>query len=314
MMEYPDFIYAGSDELSLKIFQWLLTERCRPKAILCVVDKPRGRHLQVRPLPLVEEAKKNDIPVLQPVSLKDPQVQERIQGFQAHVLVVVSFGRFIPDSLLAKFPLGSINLHPSLLPKYRGAAPVQRALMNGETQTGVTLFRLVREMDAGPILSQSAFPITPEDTTGDVLEKVFREGAPLLLRLLHQLAVEGRVRGVPQDESQATYAPKLQSEETRIHWDRKAEDIHNQVRALNPRPGAFTSFRSHRVKIWKTRVIAHDTVSHPGEILPQRHTLSVGTGRGILEVLEIQTEGKKRMNGQEWLLGARPASGEAFGA
>jgi len=311
-MDYLDFIYAGSDELSLKVFQWLLTEGCHPKAILCGVDKPRGRHLQVRPLPLVEEAKKNDIPVLQPVSLKNPEVQEQILGFQAPILVVVSFGRLIPDSLLAKFPLGAINLHPSLLPKYRGAAPVQRALMNGETQTGVTLFRLTREMDAGPILAQCAFPIASEDTAGDVMEKVFREGAPLLLRLLHQLAEEGKIEGTPQDESQATYAPKLRPEEARIHWDRKAEDIHNHIRALNPRPGAFTFFRTQRIKIWKTRVIANDTVSRPGEILPPRQTLTVGTGRGILEILEIQTEGKRRMKGREWLLGARLSSGEAF--
>ncbi|MCX8122782.1 MAG: methionyl-tRNA formyltransferase [Spirochaetes bacterium] len=277
-------------------------------------DKPKGRGKHMTPPPVKEKAIAHGIPCFQPVTLKDETLRETLLQFNCEIFVVVAYGKLIPQSIFSIPPHGTINLHPSLLPKYRGAAPVEWALYNGEQQTGVTVQLINQELDAGDIVLQSPVTIAPDDTAQDVYDKILPIGVDLLIKAINGLH-DGTITPVPQDHSQATYCGKITSETAHINWNMSARSIHNLVRAFNPKPVAWTTFRGKIIKIWKTAVgdsSYNYPTAQPGTLIHQAKRLFVCTGDGTLEVLILQPETKKPMDAAAFLNGYRLQEKDAF--
>lgn len=277
-------------------------------------DKPKGRGKHLAPPPVKEKAVANGIPCFQPVTLKDENLKEALSDYGCEIFVVVAYGKLIPQTIFSIPPLGTINLHPSLLPKYRGAAPVEWALYNGEHQTGVTVQLINQELDAGDIVLQSPVTIAPNDTAQDVYEKILPLGAQMLVDAIKGLH-DGTLVPVPQDHSQASYCGKITSETAHINWNLPSLHIHNMVRAFNPKPVAWTTFRGKIIKIWKTVVSDssyNNTTAQPGTLISQSRRLFVCTADGTLEVLILQPETKKPMDAVAFLNGYRLQDGDMF--
>jgi len=277
-------------------------------------DKPKGRGKHLLPTPVKEKALEYGIVCFQPTTLKDEQLAETLRQFNCDIFVVVAYGKLIPRSIFSIPPLQTINLHPSLLPKYRGAAPVEWALYNGEQQTGVTVQRINEELDAGDIVLQSTVTIAPNETAQDVYEKILPLGADMLVRAIEGLH-DGTITPVPQDHSQATYCGKITSETARINWDIPSIHIHNMVRAFNPKPVAWTTFRGKIIKIWKTLLSdssCNNSTARPGTVVVQAKRLFVCTFDGTIEVMSLQPETKKPMDASAFINGYRLQHGDAF--
>lgn len=311
-------IFAGSDDFSRRVFDGLLKDGTRFVALLTQPDKPHGRGLAPSPSALKKRALEVGIPVLQPAKLRDAQFHRELSGRAPDLLLVVSFGRILPREVLALFPKGAINVHPSLLPAFRGAAPVQRALLNGETTSGVTIFYLQERMDAGPVIRQHPFSVPPDATAGDVYDTVVTVSLPELQSILKDLKTQERLPAAAQDDSKATLAPKLAPADLEMNWRQTVGQAHNRVRALNPRPGAHTSFRGKRVKIWRTRVGAGVEIARPAEaedtgaVVAHGNRVFAACRDGWLEILEVQPEGRRRCPAAEWLHGLRLVPAERF--
>ena len=277
-------------------------------------DKECGRNRGVQSCAAKETACCMDIPVLQPASLKDPEFLKAIESFNADIFVVVAYGKLIPESVFNAPRLGTINLHPSLLPKYRGAAPVQWALINGEKMSGITVQMINKELDAGDIVLQESFPLDSNVTAGELYEKILPMGADLLIRTVELLA-SGKAEKIKQNHDEATYCGKIDRLTACIDWQNDAWSIHNLVRGLNPKPAAWTTFRGKNIKIWKTALFNEETdyVPGPGELFRfQKKRLLAGTGKGILEILEIQPENRKIMDGAAFINGQRIERTDSF--
>lgn len=277
-------------------------------------DKACGRHLRVQCCPAKEVALERGIRFYHPKSLKEKPFIDALRLEGAELFVVVAFGRIIPRAVFEMPRLGTINLHPSLLPRYRGAAPVEWALINGETTTGVTVQMINERLDAGDIVLQEKIAIPLDSTAGDLYAAILPIGTRLLLHAIELLAA-GNARVSPQDEAAATYCGKIDHELARIQWSANALAIHNLVRGLNPRPGAWTEFRGTHIKIWKTVPASADLLpdAHPGLLVVHRKKhLLAGTGDGWLEILSLQPETKKPMEGLSFINGYRPREGDRF--
>lgn len=267
-------------------------------------DKPAGRHQTLTPPPVKLRALAAGIPVLQPPSLRNPDVLAQFLAWRPDLAVVVAYGKLIPPAMLAA-GVPFINLHFSLLPAYRGAAPVQHALLDGLTQTGVTIQYLAEELDAGDIIAQTPVPIEEDDTTATLMERCLNAAIPLLLDLLPAIA-SGSAPRTPQNHEKATLAPKLQKEDGIIHWNQPARAIHNRVRACNPWPGACAALNSQPLKIWRTRIDSETAApAAPGGILSARGRLRVAAQPGVLELLDVQPPGKPRMPAAAFVAGHR---------
>lgn len=275
-------------------------------AVVTNPDKPAGRGMELRSSPVKEEALRAGLEVLQPRRAREPELEERLRELAPDVAVVVAYGSILPGSLLEVPRLGFVNLHFSLLPEYRGAAPVQRALIDGVAVTGVSVMVLTEGMDEGPVLATLQVAVEPDDTAGSLGERMAGIGAPLLVDTLARYAA-GDLRPVEQDHDRATYAPKLSPEEARIDWDRPAESISNLVRGLNPAPGAWTELDGKRLKVWAVRSAPGDLA--PGAVAVEGGALLAGTGSGALELADVQLAGKKRMTGGELARGLRLPQG-----
>jgi methionyl-tRNA formyltransferase len=273
-------------------------------------DRPAGRKLEVQESPVKIAARAAGLDVLQPASARDPDLSDWLGAVRPDVAVVVAYGRILPGELLSVPRLGFVNVHFSLLPLYRGAAPVHRAVMDGVDETGVTLIVLNEKMDEGPVLATERTPVGPDETAGSVGERLAHIGARMLVPTLLGYA-DGSIEPVPQDHERATYAPKLTAEDARVDWTRRAVEIRNQVRGLNPSPGAWTYFRSARLKLFAVEVVARSGVE-PGVVADDAR-LVVGTGEGALHLVDAQLAGKRRMTGQELARGLRPRAGESLG-
>ncbi|MBN2327762.1 MAG: methionyl-tRNA formyltransferase [Candidatus Omnitrophica bacterium] len=265
-------------------------------------DKPagRGKKMQAQPIKLL--AGEMGLEVYQPASLKSEQALAWLQEKKPDVLVVVAYGGFVPTPIRETPPLGCINLHPSLLPKYRGAAPMQWAVINGETITGNTTMHLSDGWDDGDIIYQENEPIHPEDSFGILSERLSQKGGHLIVRSLLDIAA-GTAPRRPQNDAEATMAPLIKNEDAQIDWNRSAVEIHNLVRGLNPIPGAFTFFEGKRWKILRTAVLAESPGS-PGTIVgTEFNTIRISAADQVLEILELQPEGKKPMAASSFLRG-----------
>jgi methionyl-tRNA formyltransferase len=277
-------------------------------AVLTQPDRPAGRGRKPTPPPVAVRARELGLRVLQPERLR--AVQEELEELRAEVGVVVAYGKLIPRWLLDLPPHGFLNVHPSLLPRYRGASPIPHAILNGDPETGVTVIRLTEELDAGPILAQERVPIGPQDTAGTLEARLARVAADLLLRTL-QVLEQGEIHPRPQDASAATYCGKLTKEDGHIRWEEPAEQIERRIRAMDPWPGAFTAREGRLLKIWRARVAAGEGSGRPGEIVGvTREGFVVATGRGALEVLEVQPPGGRRMAADAYVRGHRIRIGE----
>jgi methionyl-tRNA formyltransferase len=306
-------VFFGTPHFAVPTLRRLLDSSHSVAGVITQPDRPRGRGQKITHAPVKALALARGIPVYQPDRLKPPEVADTLRGWGADLGVVAAYGRIIPEQLLTIPRLGMINVHASLLPKYRGAAPVHRAVINGDSQTGVTIMRVVKELDAGSMFAQVTRPIGPDETS-DVVESALADmGAELLLTIVEQLA-SGNAREEPQDETQATYASRLTKEEGLIDWTRSASDIHNRVRGLYPWPHAYTFFKGTRLIILRSAVAdAGASATSPGTILrATSEAIHVATGDGELAILEVQPEGRRAMRAHDFLLGHRLATGETF--
>ncbi len=284
-------------------------------AVVTVPDKPAGRGQKLTSSPIKLLAENLKYPVFQPVSLNDREFLDNIKDCFADIFVVVAF-RILPEILFSIPKFGSINLHPSLLPLYRGAAPIQRAIMNCETKTGLTTFKITKRVDAGNILLQEHVLISENDTTQDLWMKCSNNGAKLLIKTIDGL-MNSTLTPIKQKNEISTTAPKIKKEDCKINWTKSAIDIHNQIRALSPKPGSFTKLKSRVVKLFNSSLSlceypAELSKLKPGEIRIYNHHLIIGTGFGLIKINEIQLEGKKRMPIKEYLLGNPQIGGETF--
>ncbi|MBN3519503.1 methionyl-tRNA formyltransferase [Algoriphagus lutimaris] len=297
-------IYMGTPEFAVPAFEKLVDNGWNVVAVITAPDKPKGRGQKLIPSPVKESALKYNIPVLQPTNLKDPAFQLELRSYRADLQIVVAF-RMLPESVWNMPPIGTFNLHASLLPNYRGAAPINWAIINGEKETGVTTFFLKHEIDTGSIIFQEKVPILDEDDLGSVYEKLMNKGAELVLKTVEAISKD-EVTPIPQDESLAKHhAPKIFKETGKIDWNKPAIQIHNLVRGLSPYPAAWTELDGKNCKIFKTRVQPGDSQPHSPGIFDSdgKSYLKFQTGNGVLEVLELQMEGKKRMKVEDFLRG-----------
>ena len=296
-------IYMGTPEFAVPSLNKLVENGWNVVAVITAPDKPKGRGQKLISSPVKEAALKHGIPVLQPTNLKSSEFLQELKSYQADLQIVVAF-RMLPEVVWSMPALGTFNLHASLLPNYRGAAPINWAIINGEKETGVTTFFLKHEIDTGSIIHQQKTPILPEESLGEVYEKLMSIGSELVVKTVEDIA-HGNVKPLAQDESKAIHhAPKIFKETCKIDWENSAESIHNLVRGLSPYPAAWTELEGKVCKIYQSKVFKTDLSSIPGKIYTDEKTyLRMGTSAGQLEILELQLEGKKRMKTEDFLRG-----------
>jgi methionyl-tRNA formyltransferase len=298
-------IFMGTPEFAVSSLQKLVESGCKVVAVVTAPDKPAGRGLQLTPSPVKQYAVSQGIPVLQPEKLKNPDFLAELRSYQADLQVVVAF-RMLPEVVWKMPPKGTFNRHASLLPQYRGAAPINWAIMNGETQTGVTTFFLEHEIDTGKIIFQENEPIHADDNVGLLYERLMQKGAELVVRTVK--AVEaGEYPQTPQPEVEILKtAPKIFKETCEINWHQPSESIRNFVRGLSPYPAAWTTLNGKLCKIYKTSVVQDFSNENPNAIISDNKTyLRFKTADGWLAIEELQLEGKKRMGIEEFLRGTK---------
>jgi methionyl-tRNA formyltransferase len=304
--------FFGTPGFAVPTLEALLHSRHKVVAVITQPDRPQGRGQRTAASPVKSAALAANVPVLQPERLKDPLFVDQFVATGAELGVVAAYGRLIPEAVFNRPRLGLINVHASLLPKYRGAAPVHRAVINGEAQTGITIMRIVKALDAGPMLDRTVRPIGREETSEEVEADLARLGADLLVATVERLA-EGAVEEVPQDESSSTYASRLVKTDGVVDWTLPAQRIHDLIRGLFPWPHAFTYWKDRRVILLRSSVAEAPLAGEPGTVLESRTDgIRVATGSGVLSLRELQLEGKRPMDVREFLAGYRIAPGERF--
>ncbi|MBP1764760.1 MAG: Methionyl-tRNA formyltransferase [Firmicutes bacterium] len=304
-------VFMGTPDFAVPCLDRLVRDEHQIIAVVTQPDRPKGRGRHFTPSPVKEYAQEYNLPVLQPEKIKDPGFMEQLAVLQPDVIVVVAFGQFLPQRLLDLPSLGCINVHASLLPKYRGAAPIHWAIMNGETSTGVTTMYMDSGMDTGDMILKRETPISPDENTGQLHDRLSSLGAGLLAQTL-ELAVENKAPRTPQNSEEASYAPLLTRQIEAIDWKRSAMEIHNQVRGLNPWPGAYCLYNDRTLKIWRTHI--QETVgifAAPGCIVAvERDCLLVAAGNGTICIDEVQPQNKRRMGVGDFSTGYRVNAGE----
>ena len=307
--KHPRIVFMGTPEFAVASLDALVQAGHQVVAVVTAPDKPAGRGMKLQQSAVKKYAVEKGIPVLQPEKLKSPTFLEALGTFKADLQVVVAF-RMLPQVVWNMPPMGTINVHGSLLPKYRGAAPINWAIINGETETGVTTFKLKHEIDTGDVLLQSSMQIGPNETAGEVHDRMKVLGANLLVSTVELLA-KGLARPLPQPgrEEALTHAPKIFTDTCRIDPQKTVLEVHNLVRGLSPFPGAFTFLDGKMLKVYKAQPAANGPVNlEPGTIyLDGKTQLMLCCKNGWLDLLEIQLEGKKRMKAEDFLRGYRPS-------
>jgi methionyl-tRNA formyltransferase len=280
-------------------------------AVVTQPDRPRGRGQQFAAPPVKEAALRLGLPVYQPERVRRPEAVEYLRGLATEAMVVVGYGQIIPQVVIDLAPLGIINVHASLLPKYRGAGPIQWAIVNGETRTGVTTMRIDAGLDTGDMLLKAETEIGPDETAVELGRRLAAQGADLLVETLAGLAA-GTIAQQKQDNAEATYAPLLKKEDGRIDWSHSPSAVHNRARGMQPWPGAFTTFRGQTVHVWRTKRGPGAGGRGPGGRIVSLRPLVVACGEGELELVEVQMEGRKRMAAADFVNGQRVAVAEDF--
>ncbi|MBW1980691.1 MAG: methionyl-tRNA formyltransferase [Deltaproteobacteria bacterium] len=309
----PSVVFLGTPEFAVPSLETLLQGGVRVLLVITQPDRPRGRGRKLQVPPIKEVAARHDLPVFQPASIKVPDAQQRVRAAAADCLVVVAYGQILPAALLRAAPLGAVNLHASLLPRYRGPAPIQWALLQGDRVTGVTTMLLDEGMDTGDLLLSREVKIEPEDNAGTLHDRLAGVGAALLLETLEGLGA-GTLQARAQDHARATYAPMLTKEDARINWQEEAEKISRKIRALDPRPGAFTYWNERRLKLFDSTPVKEMGRQAPGTVLAvDRRGLLVAAGKGAVRLKSLQLEGRRRMPIQEFISGYALREGTVLG-
>lgn len=298
-------VFMGTPDFAVPCLQRLLEDGHEVPAVFTQPDKPVGRHAVLTPPPVKQLALSHGIPVYQPAKMRDGTVAALLRELAPDCLVVVAYGRILPQEILDVPPRGCVNIHGSLLPRYRGAAPIQWSVIRGETVTGVTSMFMDAGMDTGDIIDTLTTPIGENETAGELFERLAPLGARLLSTTLAAIA-DGTVTRRPQNDAEATMAPMLEKAMGRLDLTRPAQELHNQVRGMNPWPGAFCTAGGKTLKIHETRVAARSGA--PGTLLCA-DPVTVACGEGALQVVTVQPEGKPRMAAEAWLRGARLPQG-----
>lgn len=305
-------VFLGTPEFAVESLEAIISNGYNVVGVVTMPDKPAGRGHKMFQSPVKLCALEHGIEVMQPVKLKDPEFVEHLRSLRADLFIVIAF-RMLPEVVWTMPRLGTFNLHASLLPRYRGAAPINRAVMNGDTETGVTTFFLKHEIDTGDIISQERIAILPTDNVGDVHDRLMHLGAKLTVKTIDDI-VAGTLSPIPQDQligdTEPTPAPKIFKEDCEINWDQPADRIHNHVRGLSPYPAAWSTLISDgkeqgAVKIFETAPASTAETLAPGEILIEGDTLTVGTATTPLRILSLQAPGKRRVPTADYLRGAR---------
>lgn len=306
-------VYMGTSDFAVYPLKMLIDKGYDVVGVVSQPDRPKGRGKKLSPPPVKEWAVLNNLPVFQPARIKNPEAVEVIRLWKPDLIVVAAYGQILSPDLLSLPPLGCINIHASLLPLYRGAAPIQRALMNGEKETGVTIMYMDEGLDTGDILKQLKVPIDEDVTHGELEAVLSQKGAELLVETIEDLK-KGKIIRQKQDHSKATYAQMITSADEVIDWDKSALQIHNKIRALSPVPGAYSYIEGFKLKIFRSRIKERTEKGIPGEIKDVTDSgFIVQTGCGTLEILEVQREGKKKMGAVDFLRGSRIGKGMILG-
>ncbi|WP_217959622.1 methionyl-tRNA formyltransferase [Acutalibacter muris] len=302
-------IFMGTPDFAVPSLQALLDRGDDICAVFTQPDKPKGRGHKLQPPPVKELALRHSLPVLQPDTLRDEAVQGSIAELEPDAIIVVAYGKLLPPKVLSVPRLGCINVHGSLLPKYRGAAPIQWAVINGEKTAGVTTMFMAEGMDTGDMLLKSETEVGPEETSGELFDRLKLLGAKLLTETLDKLE-QGELKAIPQDGTQATLAPLLKKEMSALDWSEPAQRIHDRIRGLNPWPCAAAVLDGKRIKLLASQVIEGEGV--PGTAYNLDGELAAACGRGMLRITELQADTGKRMSGKDYLLGHPLKEGARF--
>ena len=303
-------VFMGTPQIAAVTLEQLIQGPDTVSGVVTQPDRPAGRGQKSIPSPVRRVAESHGIPVVAPEKIRAPEFLKTLMGWKPEIFVVVAYGRMLPKTILDLAPYGCLNVHYSLLPKYRGAAPAAWTIINGESTTGVTTMKLVEKMDAGPIYLQEATEVASGETTGSLQAKLTPIGARLLRETLRRLQ-EGLLMPQEQDESAATFAPILKKEDGLIQWDQPAMMIERRVRGFEPWPGAYSHIGEKVLKIHRVNVVAADTKGSPGEVMrADAGGLWVATSSGVLGLEEVQLENRKRLSGVEFLRGARIKPGD----
>lgn len=308
----------GTPEFAVPVLESLINSRHEVVAVVTQPDRPKGRGKNMQFSPVKECALAHNIPVMQPVNVSVPEVIDELRAYEPELIVVVAFGQFVTKKIREMPKYGCINVHASLLPKYRGAGPIQWAVINGEKESGVTTMYMCREIDKGDMLLKDTVTLDPKETGDSLHDKLSMMGGPLLLKTIDQLEDGSAVR-IPQCEEESTYAPKLEKTMGNIDWTMDADRIERLVRGLNSWPGTFTKIHGKTVKIWDCDVVRQETLTEnqaaakPGTVIvSEKDQLIVKAGNGALSLCMLQPEGKKNMTVDAYLRGYPIAQGELF--
>lgn len=307
-------VFMGTPDFSVPVLKSLVEAGHQVAAVVTQPDKPKGRGKAYQLTPVKEQALAYDIPVYQPVKVRDPEFVNIIKELAPEAIVVVAFGQLIPKSILDMPKYGCVNIHASLLPKYRGAAPIQWAVIDGETESGITTMMMAEGLDTGDMLERVVVPLDQKETGGSLHDKLSLAGARLIISTLEKLQA-GTIAATPQTGEGTCYAKRLTKELGDIDWSGSAVSIERLIRGLNPWPSAYTSWNGKTIKIWMGEVITQGDgeKAKPGQVVGcDKHTLLVQTGEGLLSVKELQIEGKKRMDVEAFLRGYPVQEGAVF--
>ncbi len=305
-------LFMGTPEFAAPALEAMLDAGVEVEGVITQPDRPSGRGQQPAAPPVKRVALERRLPVLQPLKIRTPEAVEYVRAARPDVIVVVGYGQIIPASIFDQPPLGTVNVHASLLPRYRGAAPVQWAIANGDATTGVTTMRIEAGLDTGDILLQREVAIGAEEAAPELARRLAAVGAELLIETLRGLEA-GAITPRKQNAAEATYAPMLKKEDGRVDWNLAATQIANRVRGFDPWPGVYSRFRDRLLHLRRVRVSDGPAGATPGTVSIAGRSLRAACGQGWLELIEVQPEGKKRITAAEFLSGYRPAAGEILG-
>lgn len=303
-----NIIFAGTSEFAVHSLEALLNSSHRVIGVYTQPDRPAGRGLKLTPSPVKKAASSYHLPIFQPDSLRDPKIQAEIQQLKPDLIAVVVYGLLLPKAVLDIPRLGCVNVHPSILPRWRGPTPIQRAIEAGDLETGVTIMLLDEGCDTGNILSQQHSPLYPTDTAETLSSRLAILSAELLVKTIDQWE-RGEIISEKQDEAKATYAPKLEKSSGNLDWQSSAEDLERKVRAYNPWPVAYTNWENERLRIWQAEAIKERV---PADIVPgtllnlNPHGIDIATGDGVLRLLSVQLPGNKVVSAQDFMNAKRP--------
>lgn len=281
-------IFAGTPEFAVPSLAALLNSTHKIIAVYTQPDRPSGRGQKLTASPVKELALQHHIPVFQPKTLRDPEAQEVLKNLHADLMIVVAYGLILPKTVLDTPKYGCINVHGSLLPRWRGAAPIQRSILAGDTETGITTMQMDEGLDTGAMLLKASCPITKTTTTADLQKQLSELGAELLIKTIEQLE-NGSLKANPQNSAEATHAKKIEKPEAEINWQKSAEEINRMVHAFNPWPIAFTHLKDLQIRIWDATIVNEKTTQTPGTIIQvSKESIDVATSNGILRILQLQ--------------------------